>query len=82
MADGNDRARVARNFIARYGRSRLRWMLSAFDEGDGPNLAEIGRTLGVSRERVGQWRRTFGTTMKIYVIPEDVRGLAGMPEMT
>jgi hypothetical protein len=70
------RDRVARNFIKRYGMTRFREMIAAFEENR--SGAEIGKMLGVSRERVRQWRNTFGMTVTFYrLYPETKRLLNG-----
>jgi hypothetical protein len=37
---------------------------------------EIGKVLGVSRERVRQWKDTFGQTVSVYSVHPHVRRLA------
>ena len=64
--------RVARNFIKRYGRDQLRWTIEAF--GESRSGQEIAKVLGVSRERVRQWRNAFGHTITLYRLhPETKR---------
>lgn len=72
------RERIARNFIKRYGLTRFRETLSAFKENRSGQ--EIADSLGVSRERVRQWRNAFGETITLYrVYPEISRQFgAGM----
>jgi DNA-directed RNA polymerase sigma subunit (sigma70/sigma32) len=73
------RERVARNFIKRYGMARFRKMIAAF--GENRSGQEIATTLGVSRERVRQWKRTFGQTITLYrLYPETKSLLNGAPE--
>ena len=70
------RERVARNFIKTYGISRFRQMLNAF--GENQSGQQIALTLGVSRERVRQWKNTFGETITFYrLYPETVSLLGG-----
>lgn len=58
------RQRVARNFIKRYGKAQFKSLIKAFKElQSGQKVAE---RLGVSRERVRQWRNTFGETITVY----------------
>lgn len=72
------RERVARNFIKRFGRARLRETLNAFNE---PRSgAEIAKKLGVSRERVRQWRNTFGETITFYRLYPETRNLLNSPD--
>jgi DNA-directed RNA polymerase sigma subunit (sigma70/sigma32) len=73
------RERVARNFIKRYGMTRFREMIAAF--GENRSGQEIATTLGVSRERVRQWKSTFGQTITLYrLYPEAQTLLNGVPE--
>ena len=73
------RERVARNFIKRYGRVRFRQTISLFEENRSGQ--EIALMLGVSRERVRQWKNTFGQTITLYrMYPETVSLLDGAPE--
>ena len=60
----SSRERVARNFIKTYGIVRFRETISAF--GENRSGQEIAQMLGVSRERVRQWRNTFGETIILY----------------
>lgn len=69
------RERVARNFIKRYGMTRFREMISAF--GENRSGAEIGKMLGVSRERVRQWKNTFGETITFYRQYPETKRLLG-----
>lgn len=67
------RERVARNFIKRYGMTRFREMITAF--GENRSGQEIAKTLGVSRERVRQWRNTFGETITLYRLYPETKNL-------
>ena len=63
------RERVARNFIKTYGRVKFHRLLSGIAAG------ESGQTMAnefhVSRERVRQWKNTFGEVVTHYrVFPE------------
>jgi transposase-like protein len=79
MAPVHPRERVARNFIKRYGMTRFREMIAAF--GENRSGQQIAQMLGVSRERVRQWRNTFGETITTYrLYPETVSLLGGAPE--
>jgi hypothetical protein len=63
------RERVARNFIKSYGRTRFRRLLEALAEGESGQT--IANEFGVSRERVRQWKNTFGEVITHYrVFPE------------
>jgi hypothetical protein len=75
----NPRERVARNFIKRYGMTRFREMIAAFSAHE--SGAVIAKRLGVSRERVRQWKNTFGETITFYrLYPEAQTLLNGAPE--
>lgn len=56
--------RVARNFIQNRGRVAFRKMMEMFESQESGQ--EIAKVLGVTRERVRQWRNTFGQTYTIY----------------
>lgn len=71
----NKRSRVARNFIKSYGRAAFRDMVKSFKAGESGQV--IAGTLGVSRERVRQWRDTFGVTTTFYVVNPEVKALLG-----
>lgn len=66
----NSRERVARNFIKSYGRSRFRRLLEAL--GRGESGQKIADEFGVSRERVRQWKNTFGTVITLYQVHPEV----------
>lgn len=64
------RERVARNFIKTYGRARFRRLLEALARSEsGQSVAE---EFGVSRERVRQWKNTFGTIITMYQVHPEV----------
>ncbi|MBW1880251.1 MAG: hypothetical protein JRJ84_17965 [Deltaproteobacteria bacterium] len=65
--------RVARNFIKRYGSKRLRRLLSAL--ADGESGQAIANEFSVSRERVRQWKNTFGQVVTLYQVHPDVQTL-------
>ena len=66
--------RVARNFIKARGRSMFCLLLSRLEQQQSGQ--EIGKVLGVSRERVRQWKDTFGQTVSVYSVHPHVRQLA------
>jgi len=62
--------RVVANFVARYGRDRLQELLNALTAGEsGQHIAD---QFGVSRERVRQWKNTFGTEVVFYRVHHEV----------
>ncbi|MBM4391613.1 MAG: hypothetical protein FJ090_10870 [Deltaproteobacteria bacterium] len=73
IATVRSRERVARNFIKSYGRTKFRRLLEALAN------AESGQTLadefGVSRERIRQWKNTFGTVITVYQVHPEVERL-------
>jgi hypothetical protein len=71
------RERMARNFIKNRGRAAFRTLLSLLEKQESGQV--IGDMLGVSRERVRQWRNAFGETVTLYrVYPEVQRCLPGL----
>lgn len=63
------RERVARNFIKSYGRVRFRRLIESLAAGESGQT--IANEFGVSRERVRQWKNTFGEVITHYrVYPE------------
>lgn len=74
MASTRSRERITRNFIARYGQARLRELLSALSNLESGE--QIARSFDVSRERVRQWKNTFGTLVTLYQIHPEVLALA------
>ncbi len=66
----SSRERVARNFIKSYGRGRFRRLLEAL--GRGESGQKIADEFGVSRERVRQWKNTFGTVITLYQVHPEV----------
>jgi uncharacterized protein (DUF433 family) len=69
VSSAKSRQRVARNFIKRYGRTALRRLLESL--ADGESGQKIANEFSVSRERVRQWKNTFGEVITYYrVYPE------------
>jgi DNA-directed RNA polymerase sigma subunit (sigma70/sigma32) len=64
------RQKVARNFIKSYGRSRFRELLQGLAEGKSGQV--IADDFGVSRERVRQWKNTFGDMVTIYQLHPEI----------
>ena len=70
MAAARSRERVAQNFVERYGAARFRELLDALASGaSGQAIAE---SFDVSRERVRQWKNTFGTVVTLYQVHPEV----------
>ena len=60
---------AGRNFIKRYGRLQFRRLLEALANGESGQA--IANDFDVSRERVRQWKNTFGEVITYYrVYPE------------
>lgn len=73
IASTRSRERVARNFVKTYGRTRFRRLLEALAQSEsGQTLAE---EFGVSRERIRQWKNTFGTVITVYQVHPEVERL-------
>ena len=73
IASTRSRERVARNFVKSYGRTRFRRLLEALANAEsGQALAE---EFGVSRERIRQWKNTFGTVITVYQVHPEVERL-------
>ncbi|MFH1466621.1 MAG: helix-turn-helix domain-containing protein [Pseudomonadota bacterium] len=64
------RERVARNFVRTYGRARFRRLIEALERGESGQ--EIANEFGVSRERVRQWKNTFGQVITLYQLHPEV----------
>jgi hypothetical protein len=71
------RERVAQNFVRRYGRQAFRELLTAL--GNGESGQSIAETFSVSRERVRQWKNTFGTVVTLYQVHPDVMAVLEEP---
>jgi AraC-like DNA-binding protein len=68
--------RVAGNFIRQHGKARFRRFLRLLQEG--VSGEEIAEEFGVSRERVRQWKNTFGESVTSYELDPDIQKIAGM----
>ncbi len=68
-----NKQKIARNFMKTRGKSAFRTLIRALEEQRSGQ--EIGELLGVSRERVRQWRDTFGQTVSYYQVYPEVRDL-------
>ena len=74
----SSRERVATNFINRFGADELRWLLNALGNGEsGQNIAD---RFSVSRERVRQWKNTFGQVVTLYQVHPEVSSLLATEE--
>lgn len=70
MSSARSRERIARNFVRRYGHARFRELIEALSEGrSGPDIA---LAFEVSRERVRQWKNTFGAMVVLYQVHPEV----------
>jgi len=62
--------RVARNFIDSYGYNKFRWLINALAKGvSGQTIAD---EFNVSRERVRQWKNTFGVILVQYKLHPEI----------
>lgn len=73
IATTRSRERVARNFIRTYGRARFRRLLEALANAESGQA--VADEFGVSRERVRQWKNTFGTVITVYQVHPEVERL-------
>ena len=73
IATVRSRERVARNFIKTYGRARFRRLLDALANAESGQA--VADEFGVSRERVRQWKNTFGTVITMYQVHPEVERL-------
>ena len=66
----NKRERTARNFVKKYGIESFKLLISMLEQ----NVSgqKIGDKFGVTRERVRQWRGTFGETIVVYNVYPDI----------
>ncbi len=58
-----------KNFIKNYGVDKLEWLLEQFNLGTSGQV--IADELGVSRERVRQWKNAFGSMVSFYQVHPD-----------
>jgi len=70
MTTAKSRVRVARNFVRRYGADRFARLLQAL--ADGESGQAIADEFEVSRERVRQWKNTFGQVLTLYQVHPEV----------
>lgn len=69
-----DKTRVAQNFVATYGKPAFLELLR--DLQGSVSGQEIADRLGVSRERVRQWKTVFGTSISVYQVHPEVEKVA------
>lgn len=70
MTTAKSRVRVAKNFVRRYGPDRFSRLLQAL--ADGESGQAIADEFHVSRERVRQWKNTFGQVLTLYQVHPEV----------
>jgi DNA-directed RNA polymerase sigma subunit (sigma70/sigma32) len=71
MTTASSRERVARNFVRRYGADRFARLLQALSLGESGQA--IADEFKVSRERVRQWKNTFGQVLTLYQVHSEVQ---------
>lgn len=69
-AASKKRDKVARNFIKTYGKASFRAMLIKLAEGESGQA--IADEYEVSRERVRQWKNTFGDMVLVYRLHPEI----------
>lgn len=71
--DTTRRSRMVTNFIQKYGEKAFRDLIADFNA----DVAAVvtARRLGVSGERVRQWRQTFGHEVVTYTLHPEVHQL-------
>lgn len=77
MASARSRQRIAQNFVKRYGQQRFRELLDAL--GSGQSGQSIAEAFDVSRERVRQWKNTFGTVVTLYQVHPEILSVFDEP---
>jgi DNA-directed RNA polymerase sigma subunit (sigma70/sigma32) len=60
------RERVVRNIVARHGRAGLRRLIEGFRANESGQV--LGDDLGVTRERVRQWKEILGQEVRSYMV--------------
>ena len=68
-----NRERIARNFVKRYGQERFDRLIELLRSGESGQA--IADEFEVSRERVRQWKNTFGTVLTLYQVHPDIEAL-------
>jgi len=72
-------ARVARNIMGKYGKGALVALLADFQ--NGVPAPAIGARMGVSRERVRQWRDVLGHEVRLFSVYPEVEGVLMGPRL-
>ena len=62
---------MARNFVKRYGKDRFKALIQALEAGQSGQA--IADEFSVSRERVRQWKNTFGQVLTLYQVHPEVQ---------
>jgi len=65
-----NRHRVARNFIKNYGKVKYRRLIQGFVNNESGQV--LADEFNVSRERIRQWKNTFGEVITIYRLHSDL----------
>jgi len=60
------RERVVRNIVERHGRAGLRRLIEGFRANESGQI--LGDDLGVTRERVRQWKEILGREVRTYIV--------------
>lgn len=60
------RERVVRNIVERHGRAGLRRLVEGFRANESGQV--LGDDLGVTRERVRQWKEILGQEVRTYLV--------------
>jgi hypothetical protein len=68
------------NFIKKHGKQKFKWFLNAIANGVSGQV--IADEFGVSRERVRQWKDTFGDTVMVYQLKPEVKNALGLRNTT
>ncbi len=61
----SSRSKMVKNFIDTRGISEFRYLIESFERHESGQV--IADHLGVTRERVRQWRDAFGSTVSVYM---------------
>jgi hypothetical protein len=68
---------VIRNILANHGRGGLERLIQGLREAESGQ--SIGDALGVTRERVRQWKGTLGTEVRSYLVADEVLAALSPP---